>query len=227
MTEFIEKPITIQSKAARKRVNGIGINDANYRLSYLDVELGRTIKCPFYTTWTHMLGRCYSPTYSDIFPTYMGCSVVIEWHTFSNFRRWMKTQDWKGKQLDKDILIKGNKEYGPTSCIFVSGRVNSLLISSSKDCRGLPVGVSLVKKTGKFKARINNGFGQLHIGTFKTEKEASHAYLMKKSEIILEVANSNEALGNLRLRSALLRHYESFRGDGIKVGESLLIENSP
>ncbi len=73
-----------------------------------------------YKTWRHMLERCYDKKYQAKRPTYIGCSVCAEWHNFQIFAEWMSEQDYEGKQLDKDIKVKGNKVYSPDTCTFVT-----------------------------------------------------------------------------------------------------------
>jgi hypothetical protein len=79
----------------------------------------------FYSRWVLMLSRCYSERYQKNFPTYIGCTVCKEWHNFQNFAKWMSDKDYKDKQLDKDILIKGNREYSPLACMFVTQKENA------------------------------------------------------------------------------------------------------
>lgn len=77
-----------------------------------------------YTTWSDMLRRCYDENRLSEKQTYKGCKVCDEWHNFQNFAEWMSKQDYEGKDLDKDIKIKGNKVYGPETCTFVTHAEN-------------------------------------------------------------------------------------------------------
>lgn len=112
-----------QPQTRKVLVCGVGINDATYSVYRYKGSAGsqkRIWACPFYRTWGTMLGRCYSDKFHEQNPTYVGCTVCDEWLTFSKFKAWMETQDWKDKQLDKDILVPG------TSCT-PQGHVRSSL----------------------------------------------------------------------------------------------------
>ena len=61
--------------------------------------------------WYAMLNRCYNPL-SNRAAAYKNCSVCDEWLTFSNFKRWFDEHHVEGYELDKDILVKGNRVYG-------------------------------------------------------------------------------------------------------------------
>jgi len=168
-------------------VFGVGLNDAEYPVS--PVVNGKRIQCPFYRTWKSMLCRCYSEKYQLKYPTYIGCSVYLGWHTFSNFKVWMETQDWEGKQLDKDLLVPGNKIYSPETCLFVSGQVNNFMISADSIRGEWPVGVSWHKGVEKFMATCHNlGKGQKHLGYFDSPDEASDAYWTYKCRLAEELA---------------------------------------
>ena len=47
--------------------------------------------------------------------TYIGCTVCEEWHNYQNFAQWHEEHYYEVPNeimcLDKDILIKGNKEH--------------------------------------------------------------------------------------------------------------------
>ncbi len=104
-----------------KLVYGVGVNDADYKVQKFKTENGKKIQlwiCPFYSKWKEMLRRCYSIQEKERSPCYTQASTVEHWHIFSNFKSWMETQDWEGKQLDKDLLVKDNKTYGPDTCLF-------------------------------------------------------------------------------------------------------------
>ncbi len=75
-----------------------------------------------YLTWKHMLERCYDPKSLCKFPTYLGCYVCEEWHSFQCFADWYiknKPENDRGYSLDKDIIEAGNKKYCPEKCTIV------------------------------------------------------------------------------------------------------------
>lgn len=188
----------------RKLILGCGVNDADYVTQPLIG--GKTVVCPYYDRWHSMLTRCYSEKYHAKFPTYIGCSAIEEWLTFSNFKAWMVKQDWENKHLDKDILFQGNKIYSPEKCLFVSKEIN-LLLSNHKARRGLyPQGVHFSKRDKKFVAQVNIYGKRTHIGYFGTEEEAYSAYKSAKYAVIKEIALKQSE----PLRSALLNHKIDF-----------------
>lgn len=205
MGSFEEVLADARSLGHRKLVQGIGLNDATYQTTIK--VFGKDIVCPYYQTWKSMLVRCYNTTCQTRQPTYIGCSVCSEWHTFSVFKAWMETQDWQNNQLDKDILVKGNKIYSPDTCIFVSRRVN-LLLTDRGTKRGLyKIGVTFDKVSSKFKAACNNGSKGITIGYFPTEDEAHIAYIKFKKTVIINCASEQT---DLRLKQALLTIANSY-----------------
>ena len=182
----------------KKLVCGIGLNDADYvvvKFEMIDCADGKRKQkqawvCPFYRAWTGMLKRCYSAKYKKSRPTYTGCTVSEEWLTFSSFRSWMETQDWKGKQLDKDILFEGNKVYSAETCVFVTPSVNTFTIDSGAARGEFLIGVSWHKASEKFHSRCNNPFTKKyeHLGLFNSEQEAHKAWLKRKLELAHELA---------------------------------------
>lgn len=195
---FIEVPATKISLSMRKPVYGVGINDSNYIVS--TVIDGKHKKCPFYEKWKNILTRCYSAAYHKNNPSYIGCSVCKEWLTFSNFKSWMIKQDWQAKDLDKDILVKGNKTYSPELCVFVSKEINNIL-TNNEFRRGIyPLGVFFCNQKNKFLSKCNVKGKPKHIGFFDNPTEASNAYKKFKSELILDIALKQTE----PLRSALI-----------------------
>ena len=182
----------------KKLVCGVGNNNADYIVRKME-EIGRidgkrkrklVWTCPFYQVWKSMIDRCYSIKIQEKYPTYKGCSVVTEWHLFSNFKAWMQKQKWEGLQLDKDLLFQGNKVYDPNACVFVTPMVNTF-INDQRPSRGdLLIGVDLDKRTGRFRAQCNNPFTKKieHLGYFTCEQEAHEAWLKRKLEIAHELA---------------------------------------
>lgn len=177
---FIEKPVTVVN--ARKRVNGIGINDAPYLVTYR--EDGKLMTCPYYRTWVGMFTRCYGVPWLQRNPTYVGCSVSPAWHKFTDFRAWMQMQTWEGMQLDKDIKVPGNKVYGPDTCLWVSAQINSLFNTGNTSKSGLPAGVSK-HRSGRFEVGVSYGGGKrTYVGSYNTVREAADAYVVAKADAI-------------------------------------------
>lgn len=186
-----------------KLIYNVGLNDATYPVCpFVD---GVQVWCKFYRTWSHMLTRCYSEKYQERQPTYIGCYVCKEWLIFSNFKKWMEKQDWKGKSLDKDLLVPDNKCYSPETCIFISRGLNNLLTDSAAK-RGLyPLGVSQNKRTGKFISRLSVDAKRKNLGYFTTPLEAHRAWQLNKMQLIAKIANEQT---DERLKHTLLLRCE-------------------
>lgn len=140
-----------------------------------------------YKAWRRMIARCHRLSYIERNPTYGDCSICNEWHLFSNFEKWYKDNYIKGNELDKDILVKGNKTYSPQTCCFVPQEINKLLIKRNRKRGKHPIGVYSPKK-GLFLAQISIGHKIKTIGYFKNELDAFYAYKKKKESYIKEKA---------------------------------------
>ena len=182
----------------KKLVYGVGINDLPYRTQvweYVTENGGKRVRklvfqCPYYSSWKHMLERCYSEKHLESRPSYIGTSVCSEWVYASEFKRWMEQQDWSGKCLDKDIISPGSKLYSPETCAFVLKATNSFVIASDASRGDCPIGVCLDKRTGKYQALCQNLFTgkQEHLGYFSTPEEAHEAWRKRKHELAQLVA---------------------------------------
>lgn len=139
-----------------------------------------------------MLFRCFDKTVKTVkFPSYRDCTVHPDWLLFSNFRRWMLLQDWEGKVLDKDILVRGNKEYGPLTCMMVTPAINSITTFSDAARGQWPLGVSKTKINGVyyFIATLSYYGKQKRLGYFKNPEDASACYLKAKNAHIQKLAD--------------------------------------
>lgn len=167
----------------RTLIHGIGVNDANYP-TQPGVE-GE--KCLYYVKWKDMLRRCYSETFLKKNPSYRGCTVCNEWIIFSNFKAWMEKQDWEGKELDKGLLILGNRVYSPEACSFVPSYLNCLFLSCRKARGEYMLGVSRYegdRPTQPYLASIQLGNGVATRCKFYTEIDAHCWWAKKKAEVI-------------------------------------------
>ncbi len=96
--------------------------------------------------WKGLLERSYCPKLVLKRPTYLEVVADIKWHNFQNFAPWCHTQKGfinKGWELDKDLLIKGNKIYSPETCVFLPPAINAVLVKGkgTRDS-ALPIGVT-------------------------------------------------------------------------------------
>lgn len=188
-------------RTRNKLIFGVGINDSDYNIE--TIVDGKRILCKYYQTWHSMLRRCYSSIYQAKCPTYIGCTVVEEWFNFSIFRNWMMLQDWKGKQLDKDLLFQGNKVYSSETCLFVTNSINSLFIKSDGSRGQYKIGVSFKKETGKYQANCNVKGKLKFLGYYLTEEEAHTVYKIFKTAHIRTIALEQS---DIRLKEAMLRY---------------------
>jgi hypothetical protein len=189
------------ARARNKLKFGVGINDADYAVcQWVDAITpeGKNYKkllwiCPVYRKWSDMLKRCYSKKNQIKQPTYRDCSVCIEWLRFSNFKTWMEKQDWQGNDLDKDLLVIGNKVYSPQTCVFLKGNVNSFILDSASARGDLPLGVTFERSKNKYRSQcgnfVNNGVkSQKFIGYFDCPQQAHLAWKKRKHELALQLA---------------------------------------
>lgn len=195
-----------------RKLFGIGVNDADYPVSRHEIIDGKSKivwTCPYYIVWSSMLCRSYSVKFKKDWPNYLDCTSVKEWHYFMTFRAWMEKQDWKDKQLDKDLLVPGNKIYGPDTCVFVSQEVNKF-ITDSKSARGdLPVGVTEHKRSGKYMARCGDlkKTSRKYLGLFETPLLAYQAWLDHKRKLAKILASQQT---DPRVARALISWYEDY-----------------
>lgn len=199
----------------KKLVYGVGLNDADYvvnkleTIGYVDGKQKQKLvwTCPYYKAWKDMLKRCYS---AKIYPTYVGCAVSDKWLKFGNFKSWMVTQDWQGKQLDKDILFEGNKLYSSDNCVFVTPLVNTFTADSGATRGEWLIGVDWHKAVGKFRSRCNNPFTKKReiLGYFICELVAHRAWAKRKLELAHKLAAIQT---DERVAKALVDRYSQYR----------------
>ena len=185
---FIEKPANKFSLARRKPLYGVGINDARYMTNKSTTN--SSYRCPYYRIWSNMIERCYSEKRQLNNPTYKDCTVCAGWLYFSNFRAWMINQEWKDKELDKDLLSYGNKIYSPKFCIFIPHNINCLLLDNKKSRGDYPQGVYYYKRGGNYKSQCRVNGKTCHVGYFETPEEAGNAYIDYKVAYVISISDS-------------------------------------
>ena len=182
-------------------VEGVGINDRSYPATLS----GKIVK--EYSLWNNMLKRCYSISFHNTNPTYIGCSVSDNFKHYSYFYEWCRLQIGFSKvdyQLDKDLLLKGNKVYSENTCIFIPKTINALLTNCNAARGLLPIGVS--KHGNNFKATCNVNSINKHLGTFDTPELAFEAYKTFKEAHIKELAEKYKDTIDTRAYQALINY---------------------
>lgn len=183
-----------------KKVYGVGINDVDYPVHKFEYsrDINGNLKvdkriwtCPFYETWRDMIKRCYSEKDQIKNPAYVGVKVCEEWLTLSNFKAWMEQQDWEGKQLDKDLLVFGNRVYSPDRCVFISIKLNQFFKDRSNDRGPYPLGVTKHSSSDKYVARCMNPFTEKResLGLYSNPEEAHIAWKEYKHKMALKFAD--------------------------------------
>ena len=168
------------------------------------------IKKKSYEVWRKMLQRAYDKKLHKIRQTYKDVIVCDEWLCFENFEKWFDNNYYEIKDevmcLDKDILIKGNKIYSPSTCIFVPNRINVLIINSNKARGEYPIGVYWHKKEKKFNASLDIDGKNIVVGRFDNPQEAFNCYKKAKESEIKRIADKYKTKIPQKLYNALYNY---------------------
>ena len=185
-------------------VCGVGILGAKYP-SKINGVLTKE-----YDLWCSMLKRCYSDACKKKNPTYIDCEVSDKFKDYEYFYEWCYKQVGfgnEGWQLDKDLLIKGNKVYSENTCIFVPQDINSLLIKCTASRGKHLIGVHWSNTNKAFVAQVNKSKGKReHLGYYKTEIEAFNAYKQAKEDFVKEQAEKWKGKIDDRAYEALMNY---------------------
>jgi hypothetical protein len=146
-------------------------------------------------------------------PTYVGCSASENFKDYQFFAKWCNMQkgfnlrDENGKvwQLDKDLLVPGNKVYSEDTCVFLPPKLNYILLDCGKARGILPVGVYFEKRSGsgKFKAQISENGKRINLGRYNTAEDAFDVYRSAKIEYVKRIAEQYKDDLDSRAYSAL------------------------
>jgi hypothetical protein len=125
---------------------------------------------------------------------YLDCTN--EFKSLHHFREWAVDQvgfNCDGFELDKDILLKGNRAYGPNTCVFIPQELNGLFAGCYKARRRgkYPIGVCFNKGSRSFVAQMSDrqdkGLDK-YLGSFPTVEEAFACYKAAKEARIKSLA---------------------------------------
>ena len=87
--------------------------------------------------------------------------------------------------IDKDILLPGNKEYGPASARFVPHAINALILGTDRE-GDLPPGID--RHGDKLRVRVKNCGERIECGSFENLEDAVAMYKKVKAKVIRGMA---------------------------------------
>lgn len=112
-----------------------GLCGVGYSGMKMNTEMRHSVS---YYKWKNMVQRCYDKkVHKKYKPEYKDKSVCEEWLNYSNFRIWFDEHyvpcNNNQIDLDKDLLVQGNKVYSPETCVFLLHYQNTMFERSAKD----------------------------------------------------------------------------------------------
>ena len=185
-------------------VCGVGITGTKYQPTINGVNTKE------YELWTDMLKRCYSVVYKNKHPTYEGCGVSDNFLYYEYFYEWCHKQIGFGNDgfhLDKDLLIKDNKVYSESTCVFLPQEINKVLTKRTNSRGEYLIGVHWSDINKAFVARVSKNKGRSEwLGYFNTEIEAFNTYKQAKESFVKEQAEKWKSQIDERAYQALINY---------------------
>lgn len=182
------------------RYYGVGyLGEGNFP-TYIDKKI--TVA---FSKWLSMLKRCYNKKYLIKEPAYKDCKVCDEFLCFQNYAKWFYENYYEIErekmELDKDILIKGNKIYSPETCVFIPSSINKSFETNKKRRGKCPIGVYETKDN-----KYASSYKGKHLGRYQTKEEAFQVYKQFKEKGIKEVADKYKDKIPNKLYEALYKY---------------------
>lgn len=169
-----------------------------------------------YVVWNSVNTRL-TEKYKTLHPTYSESKCLFE--GYQAFAEWCQTQhgylekDENGDfwSLDKDVLVLGNKDYSPATCVFIPQRVNKLLTTRAAKRGKHPLGVCFDKESSKYIAACRDGEKAVKLGRFFSEFEAHKAWQVAKIKQLIR-ASTDSCLSD-QVKDALLQRADKILGE--------------
>ena len=188
-----------------KLIHGVGFNDRKYPAAMID----KNKPTREYDLWRNMIGRCYNENIIKDHPTYTGCSVADEFKSYSYFYEWCQDQIGFSRvdkvNLDKDLIGCG-KIYSPDNCLFLPPMVNGVLATTKAKRGNLPIGVSIYKPNGKYRAQIKRYNKVYNLGYFDNPFDAFYKYKEAREAHLKDVAQKYKDQIDPRAYEALMNY---------------------
>lgn len=182
-------------------VFGVGI----FGDTYPSKENGKTVKQ--YMTWYGILQMAYDEKQKILNPCNIGVTVSEEFQHYTKFYEWCDKQIGFGVEgwvIDKDLLLKGNKEYSNEKCVFLPLEINSALTTTKAKRGDYPIGIT--KRYSTYNVNITKHNKLVWLGAFQTIEEAFHKYKTEKEKHLKELAEYYKDQLDPRAYKALLAY---------------------
>lgn len=196
LVEFVETGYLTRTCAVNIRKGGIKdvMRPSVYGVGYVGAGT-YTSKSKTYGTWSNMIRRCYAKDSEFKYPTYMDCSVSEDWHNFQVFAEWYGNNYRDGYDLDKDLLVVGNKIYSSDTCIFVPPSINCFTVNQVRSRGDYPTGVHYNKRLNKYIAQCGSRDGtKRHLGCFLKPDQAYLVWRGHKLNLASEMKSEMDAI---------------------------------
>lgn len=192
----------MKKQKKQRLVYGVGLCDAPTRI-------GRNPQFKSYNVWFSMLRRVYGVKELARNPTYVDCSVDKRWLKYSEFIRFHDKYYIEGYALDKDILVPGNKKYGPDTCAYVPQAINKLFTNRSRFRGKYPLGI--FRKGNRLIVQMA-GRATRHVASFGLDEvdAAIDCYNKAKAEQVKAVAREYKEVIDRRVYKALMWRARNF-----------------
>lgn len=156
---------------------------------------------PAYSKWMSIWRRIGQIDKPD-FATYVDCKMDVRWESLQDFSEFYHSCPYRqdGWELDKDLIVPGNRIYGPDTAAYVPVEINAF-IKTRKRKAHLPMGVNVNRAF--FSAAIRIDGKETYLGNFVTPEEAYVAYKEAKEKEASRLADKYDGLVDPRVIEAL------------------------
>lgn len=121
--------------------------------------------------WRNLITRTCCEEHKAKVPSHKDNTICLDWLCFQTFGDWYVLNYKSGYELDKDLLIRGNKHYSPETCVMLPKEINSLISRGEANRGEHPPGV-FRDKNGYYIAKSCGVF----LGSFSSPYEAFLSY---------------------------------------------------